>query len=124
MASAASIAAFDRIRYSRNDGCVFLYAFDLIELNGNDLRRDPLVVRKATLASVLAQAAPRASGSTSIWNSTTVRPCSGTRASLAWKALCRSGSTRPIARAAPGWLKMKNPACEAVRREAEEDWSR
>jgi bifunctional non-homologous end joining protein LigD len=21
------------------------------------------------------------------------------------------------------WLKMKNPACEAVRREAEEDWS-
>ena len=23
----------------------------------------------------------------------------------------------------PDWLKMKNPACEAVRREAEEDWS-
>jgi hypothetical protein len=22
------------------------------------------------------------------------------------------------------WLKMKNPACEAVRREAEEDWDR
>ena len=36
---------------------VFLYAFDLIELNGDDLRRDPLVVRKATLASVLAKAA-------------------------------------------------------------------
>ena len=52
------IAAFDRIRYRRNDDCVFLYAFDLIELNGDDLRRDPLVVRKATLASVLAKAAP------------------------------------------------------------------
>jgi bifunctional non-homologous end joining protein LigD len=51
------IAAFDLIRYRQNDGCVFLYAFDLIELNGNDLRRDPLVVRKATLASVLAKAA-------------------------------------------------------------------
>ena len=51
------IAAFDLIRYRRNDGCVFLYAFDLIELNGDDLRRDPLVVRKATLASVLAKAA-------------------------------------------------------------------
>jgi bifunctional non-homologous end joining protein LigD len=37
---------------------VFLYAFDLIELNGDDLRRDPLNVRKATLASVLARAAP------------------------------------------------------------------
>jgi hypothetical protein len=24
----------------------------------------------------------------------------------------------------PDWLKMKNPACEAVRREAEEDWGR
>jgi ATP-dependent DNA ligase len=36
---------------------VFLYAFDLIELNGDVLRREPLVVRKATLASVLARAA-------------------------------------------------------------------
>ena len=93
------IAAFDLIRYRRNDGCVFLYAFDLIELNGEDLRRDPLVVRKATLASVLAKAA-MASGSTSIWNSTTVRPCSTTPAGWGWKASCRSGRTRPIARAA------------------------
>jgi bifunctional non-homologous end joining protein LigD len=37
---------------------VFLYAFDLIELNGDDLRREPLEVRKATLASVLAKASP------------------------------------------------------------------
>jgi bifunctional non-homologous end joining protein LigD len=39
-------------------GSVFLYAFDLIELNGDDLRREPLEVRKATLASVVAKAAP------------------------------------------------------------------
>ena len=52
----ATASAFDLIRYRRNDGCVFLYAFDLIELNGDDLRRDPLVVRKATLTSVLAKA--------------------------------------------------------------------
>ena len=31
---------------------MFLYAFDLIELNGDDLRRD-LEVRKATLISVV-----------------------------------------------------------------------
>ena len=37
---------------------MFLYAFDLIELNGDDLRRDPLQVRKATLASTLAKAGP------------------------------------------------------------------
>ena len=50
--------SFDRIRYRRHDARVFLYAFDLIELNGDDLRREPLAVRKATLASVLAKAAP------------------------------------------------------------------
>src|SRR5258706_4930273 len=50
------LASFERIRYRQHDGDVFLYAFDLIELNGDDLRRDPLQVRKATLASVLAKA--------------------------------------------------------------------
>lgn len=34
--------SFDRIRYSPYDASVFLYAFDLIELNGDDLRRDSL----------------------------------------------------------------------------------
>ena len=52
------IASFDRIRYRRHDGVAFLYAFDLIELNGDDLRRDPLEVRKATLASIVAKARP------------------------------------------------------------------
>ena len=37
---------------------MFLYAFDLIEMNGDDLRREPLDTRKATLASVLRRAAP------------------------------------------------------------------
>jgi bifunctional non-homologous end joining protein LigD len=31
------IASFDRIRHRHHDGHVFLYAFDLIELNGDDL---------------------------------------------------------------------------------------
>jgi ATP-dependent DNA ligase len=35
------IASFDRIRYRHHDADVFLYAFDLIELDGEDLRRDP-----------------------------------------------------------------------------------
>jgi ATP-dependent DNA ligase len=50
------LASFERIRYRQHDGNVFLYAFDLIELNGDDLRRDPLEVRKATLASIVAKA--------------------------------------------------------------------
>ena len=59
------VASFDLVRHHRANERIFLYAFDLIELNGDDLRRDPLEVRKATLASVLAKAGP-ASGSTSI----------------------------------------------------------
>ena len=50
------VASFDLVRHQRANGSIFLYAFDLIELNGDDLRRDPLEVRKATLASMLAKA--------------------------------------------------------------------
>jgi hypothetical protein len=46
---------FDRLRYRRQDGRVFLFVFNLLELNGGDMRREPLEVRKATLASVLAK---------------------------------------------------------------------
>jgi len=50
------VASFNLIRYRRHDDSTFLYAFDLIELNGDDMRRDPLEVRKATLRSMLAKA--------------------------------------------------------------------
>ena len=50
------VASFDLIRHHRANDSVFLYAFDLIELNGDDLRRDPLQVRKATLASIVGKA--------------------------------------------------------------------
>jgi ATP-dependent DNA ligase len=39
------------IRRWDTDENVFMWSFDLLELNGDDLRRDPLNVRKATLAS-------------------------------------------------------------------------
>jgi len=52
------VASFDLIRHDRANERSFLYAFDLIELNGDDLRRDPLEVRKATLASIVAKASP------------------------------------------------------------------
>jgi len=54
----SGVAQFNRIRYRSYDATVLLYAFDLIELNGDDLRREPFETRKATLASVLAKAAP------------------------------------------------------------------
>jgi bifunctional non-homologous end joining protein LigD len=52
------VASFDLIRHHRANERIFLYAFDLIELNGDDLPRDPLEVRKATLASIVAKASP------------------------------------------------------------------
>ena len=52
------ISNFDRLRHRHHERSVFLYAFDLIELNGDDLRREPLEVRKATLTSLLAKACP------------------------------------------------------------------
>ena len=51
------LSSFDRIRYRRNDESVFMWAFDLIELDGDDLRLDPFEARKDTCA-VLARAAP------------------------------------------------------------------
>jgi len=52
------VASFDLVRDHRANERIFLYAFDLIELNSDDLRRDPLEVRKATLASIVAKAGP------------------------------------------------------------------
>ena len=115
--------SFDRIRYRRHDASVFLYAFDLIELNGDDLRREPLDTRKATLASVLKGAAPglrlndhiEADGPTVFMHACKMR-LEGI-VSKRKTSTCRSGRS-------PDWLKSKNPACEAVRRGAEEDWGR
>jgi bifunctional non-homologous end joining protein LigD len=46
------VARFDVLRRRRNEIDAFLYAF-VLELNGADMRREPIEVRKATLASVL-----------------------------------------------------------------------
>jgi ATP-dependent DNA ligase len=40
------LPVFERLRYRRQDARVFLYAFDLLELNGLDLRREPLELRR------------------------------------------------------------------------------
>ena len=47
------LATFQLLRHRWREPKAFLYAFDLLELNGTDLRREPIEVRKATLASIL-----------------------------------------------------------------------
>jgi bifunctional non-homologous end joining protein LigD len=114
---------FNRIRYRRHDATVFQYAFDLLELNGDDLRREPLEVRKVTLASVLASTALglrlnehiEADGPTIF-----AHACMMGLEGIVSK---RKGSSYRGGRS-PDWLKMKNPAAPAVKREAEEDWGK
>ena len=113
--------SFDRIRYRRHDASVFLYAFDLIELNGDDLRREPLDTRKATLASVLRRAAPGLRLNEHIEADGPTVFAHACKMGLEGIVSKRKDSPYRSGRS-PDWLKSKNPACEAVRREAEEDW--
>jgi bifunctional non-homologous end joining protein LigD len=100
-----------------------MWAFDLIELNGDDLRRDPLNVRKATLASVLARAASglrlnehlEADGP-DVFHHACMLGLEGI-VSKRKASPYRSGRS-------PHWIKSKNPNAPAVKREAEEDWGR
>jgi bifunctional non-homologous end joining protein LigD len=121
---ADGIACFEMIRRRDPDESVFMWAFDLVELDGDDLRSEPLVVRKATLASLLARAA------------------SGLRFNehldredgpLVFAPACKLGlegivskqrTSRYRSGRSPEWIKSKNPNAPAVRREAEEEWGR
>jgi bifunctional non-homologous end joining protein LigD len=117
------VPSFDRIRYRRYDASVFLYAFDLIELNGDDLRRDPLEVRKATLASVLVKAGPGIQLNGHIEADGPTVFAHACKMGLEGIVSKRKDSPYRSGRS-PDWLKSKNPACAAVRREAEEDWGK
>jgi bifunctional non-homologous end joining protein LigD len=119
-----SVASFDLVRHHRANESIFLYSFDLIELNGDDLRRDPLEVRKATLASVLTKAGPGLRFNEHIEHDdgeTVFRHAC--KLGLEGIVSKRLGSPYRSGRS-PDWLKMKNPAAPAVKREAEEEWGK
>src|SRR5215831_8866194 len=86
---------------------LFLYAFDLIELNDDDLRRDPLEVRKATLGSIVAKASIR------------FNEHLGGDGPTVFAHACKLGLEGIVSKRkdspyrsgrSPHWLKMKNPA--------------
>jgi bifunctional non-homologous end joining protein LigD len=117
------LAVFERLRKVRRSPQVFLCAFDLLELDGKDLRREPFEVRKATLASLLR---PRLPGLQ--FNQHLTHP-----GDIVFRHACAMGlegivSKRLGSRYTSGrtrdWLKFKNPEAPAVQREAEEDWGR
>ena len=87
------VASFDKLRHRSHDPEVLLVAFDLLELNGNDLRREPLEVRKQTLASLLRSSLPGVQFNAHLSIPATL--CSSTPARWGWRASCLSGWVRP-----------------------------
>ena len=102
---------------------MFLYAFDLIELNGDDLRRDPLQVRKVTLASIVAKARPGIRFNEHVEGDGPTVFAYACKMGLEGIVSKRKDSMYRSGRS-PDWLKSKNPACAAVKREAEKDWAK
>jgi bifunctional non-homologous end joining protein LigD len=111
------VPVFDRLRSRREDRFVFLSAFDLLDLNGQNLRREPIEIRKRVLATLLRNA-----GIGLQFNEHIAEP-----GDVVFRHACKLGfedivSKRLGSRYRSGrsrdWIKMKNPACKAVRREA------
>jgi ATP-dependent DNA ligase len=117
------IALFERIRHRRFDSSVFMYAFDLIELNGDDLRREPLEWRKAALERLLARAEHGVRLNEHLEAEGPLGFEHACRMGLEGIASKRKGSWYHSGRSRD-WLKAKNPKAPAVTRLAEEDWDR
>jgi ATP-dependent DNA ligase len=92
------LSVFDLLHYQRRDQIVTLCAFDLIELDGEDLRPMPIERRKSTLLRPFATGIPASCSMRT--TSLTVPSSSKTPARLAAKASCRNGLARRIAPAA------------------------
>ena len=100
-----------------------LVAFDLIELDGDDLRRSSIEYRKRKLAKLVRS--PRLGivlnehyegDGGIVFEHACPLGCEGI-VSKRLGSRYRSGRS-------PHWLKVKNPNAPAVKREAEEDWGR
>jgi bifunctional non-homologous end joining protein LigD len=117
------LAVFDLIRRSRHGGAAVLCAFDLIELEGEDLRREPIEHRKRTLAKLVRTPRP----------GVVVNGHYEGYGEIIFLHACKLGSEGIVSKRlgspyrsgrSAHWLKIKNPAAPAVKRKAEEDWGR
>jgi ATP-dependent DNA ligase len=109
------IAVFDKLRQRRNEWSVFLVAFDLLELNGRDLRREPIEIRKAGLARLLRNAEPGLQLSEHIEHEAAIVFEHACKLGLEGIVSKRRGSRYQSGRSSL-WLKIKNPEAPAVRR--------
>ena len=116
------LAVFDLIRgHATNAGAV-LCALDLLEVDGEDIRREPIEGRKRRLAGLLRL--PH--------GGIAINEHFGGEGAVIYKHACalgcegivskRLGSPYRAGRSAH-WLKIKNPNAPAARRLEEEDWA-
>jgi bifunctional non-homologous end joining protein LigD len=114
------LAVFDLIRRQRHERDAVLVAFDLIELEGKDLRRLPIESRKQMLSKLVRGPRPgivinehyEGDGEI-VFQHACKLGCEGIVSK-------RLGSTYSSGRS-KYWVKVKNPKAPAVKREAE-DW--
>jgi len=120
---ADGLAVFDLIRRHDTVTNAEHCAFDLLELDGRDLRRKPIEKRKELLADLL-------SGSR---HSLFFNECFEDDGAIVFREACKLGCEGIVSKRlgsiyrrgrSPLWVKVKNPNAPAVRREAEEDWGR
>jgi bifunctional non-homologous end joining protein LigD len=116
------VADFELIRSYRHDHAVTLCAFDLLEIDGSDLRRESIEKRKDRLRDLLRRSHPGiafndhyADDGAIIYKHARALGCEGIVSK-------RLGSPYQSGRS-HDWIKVKNPVAPAVRREAEEDWA-
>jgi len=117
----SGLAVFDLIRGHGTNARAILCAFDLLEVNGEDIRREPIEDRKRRLAGLLRL--PH--------EGVALNEQFGGDGAMIYKHACalgcegivskRLGSPYRAGRSAH-WLKIKNPAAPAAKREAEEQW--
>jgi len=117
------LAVFDLIRRHDTVANAEHCAFDLLELDGRDLRREPVEKRKELLAELL-------SGSR---HSLSFNECFEDEGAIVFREACKLGCEGIVSKRlgsmyrrgrSPHWVKVKNPNAPAVKREAEEDWGR
>jgi bifunctional non-homologous end joining protein LigD len=117
------LAVFELIRRARNGGAAVLCAFDLIELDGEVLRRAPIERRKQKLARLVRGQRPGIVLNEHYDGDGDVVFAHACKLGCEGIVSKRLGSPYRSGRS-PHRLKVKNPAAPAVKREAEEDWSR
>jgi len=117
------LAVFELIRRHGTIASAMHCAFDLLELDGKDLRREPLDERKALLAELL-----HGSHLSIVLNEHFEED-----GAIVYREACKLGCEGIVSKRlgssyrsgrSPHWLKIKNPKAPAVKREAEEDWGR